>query len=162
VLFADEVRRIHDHVAQKGRELWIWGDRLIDGKTTGIGIWEASYNNTWRAVDLIPNDVVICDWHYERPDKTSVYFAMKGFRVVTCPWRNSESGLTQVDDLVRFRDGSTPDMKARFFGIMETTWSKTHEFLEGFYGAGHGSTKWPGTSWKCFRDVYQHIDSLRR
>jgi len=48
VLFAGEVRTIHDHLAQKGRELWIWGDRLIDGKTTGIGEWEASYNNTYR------------------------------------------------------------------------------------------------------------------
>src|SRR5579859_706167 len=107
VLFANEVRTIHDHLAQKGRECWIWGDRLIDGKTTGIGMWEASYNNTWRAIDLIPKDVVICDWHYERPDKTAPWFAMKGFRVVTCPWRNSGTGITQVEDMVSFRDGST-------------------------------------------------------
>lgn len=36
----------------------IWGDRLIDGKTTGIGAWEASMNNTYRAIDLIPKDVL--------------------------------------------------------------------------------------------------------
>src|SRR4030042_145752 len=75
------------------RQLWIWGDRLMDGKTTGIGEWEGSYNNTHRAVDMIPKDVMICDWHYERPDQTPVYFAMKGLSVVTCPWRMPENAV---------------------------------------------------------------------
>ena len=65
-LFAGEVRTIWDHLQLKKRELWIWGDRLIDGKSTGMGMWEASMNNTYRAIDMIPKDVVICDWHYER------------------------------------------------------------------------------------------------
>ncbi|HEX9514181.1 MAG TPA: family 20 glycosylhydrolase [Puia sp.] len=160
VLFAGEVRTIHDHLAQKGRELWIWGDRLIDGKTTGIGEWEASYNNSYRAIDLIPKDVVICDWHYERPDKTAVYFAMKGFSVVTCPWRVSGPGIAQVDDMVRFRDGSTPEMKARFLGIVETTWSPTQSFLNGFYGVGQKGPAREHTAWQCFKDVFQKIDTL--
>lgn len=67
-LFADEVKKVRNHLAQKNKELWIWGDRLIDGKTTGIGMWEASMNNTYRAINLIPEDVFICDWHYERAD----------------------------------------------------------------------------------------------
>ncbi|HUM65749.1 MAG TPA: family 20 glycosylhydrolase, partial [Chitinophagaceae bacterium] len=33
-LFAGEVTRIRDHLARSGKELWIWGDRLIDGYTT--------------------------------------------------------------------------------------------------------------------------------
>src|SRR4030066_1115366 len=81
-------------------DLWIWGDRLIDGKTTGIGEWEGSYNNTHRAVDMIPEDVMICDWHYERPDQTPVYFALKGLSVVTCPWRMPENAVKQAQDMV--------------------------------------------------------------
>ncbi|MBS1664724.1 MAG: family 20 glycosylhydrolase [Bacteroidetes bacterium] len=170
-LFAGEVRTLHDHLSQKGRELWIWGDRLLDGKTTGIGKWEASLNNTYRAIDLIPTDVVICDWHYERPDKTSVYFAIKGFRVITCPWRNSSYALTQIDDLLRFRAESTLEMKPRFYGIVETTWSPTQYFLNGFYNINQRPPTQPAantqpdrhrgqTAWKCFRDMYQKIDSL--
>ncbi|HET6559468.1 MAG TPA: family 20 glycosylhydrolase, partial [Prolixibacteraceae bacterium] len=90
-LFAGEVNAIRNHLALKNRKLWIWGDRLIDGKTTGIGLWEGSYNNTHRAIDMINKDVIICDWHYERPDQTAVYFATKGLNVVTCPWRNPEN-----------------------------------------------------------------------
>ncbi|RYZ47606.1 MAG: glycoside hydrolase, partial [Chitinophagaceae bacterium] len=69
-LFAAEVNKIRDHLAARGRKLWIWGDRLLDGKTTGMGMWEASMNNTHRAIDMISKEVVICDWHYERPDKS--------------------------------------------------------------------------------------------
>ncbi|HLA57716.1 MAG TPA: family 20 glycosylhydrolase, partial [Puia sp.] len=97
-LFAGEVQILHEHLQQKGKEMWIWGDRLLDGKTTGLGEWEASFNNTYRAIDLIPKDVVICDWHYERPDKTAVYFSMKGFRVVTCPWKQPAFAITQLND----------------------------------------------------------------
>ena len=52
---------------------------------------------------MIPKDVVICDWHYERPDQTPVYFAMKGFRVVTCPWRTPSTAVIQAEDMARFR-----------------------------------------------------------
>src|SRR5690606_41157923 len=65
-LFAGEVTKISNHLQQNGRTLWLWGDRLIDGKQTGLGMWEASMNNTHRAVDMIPKEVVICDWHYDR------------------------------------------------------------------------------------------------
>jgi hypothetical protein len=157
-LFAGEVRLIRDHLSQKGRELWIWGDRLLDGKTTGLGEWEASFNNTYRAIDMIPKDVVICDWHYDRPDKTAVYFAMKGFRVVTCPWRNPEFAVTQIHDMVSFRQSSTPEMRDRFFGIMETTWSRLGSFLEGM--SETPKTPNENTSWNCFKVMYAAIGSL--
>jgi len=164
-LFAGEVRTLHDHLAQKGKEMWIWGDRLIDGKTTGIGEWEASYNNTYRAIDMIPKDVIICDWHYERADKTAVLFAMKGFRVVTCPWRNPSIGVAQVKDMLRFRQESTKEMSAGFYGIVETTWSPTDRFLRGFYGieqpiarpAGNRPFDPNKTPWNCFRAVFEEI-----
>jgi len=133
-LFAGEVRTLRDHAAQKGRTLWIWGDRLLDGITTGIGKWEASYNNTHRAVDLIPKDVVICDWHYERPDKTAVYFAMKGLQVITCPWRKPDVAVQQVRDMMAFRQQATKEMQPRYLGVMETVWTSVSNFLNEFYG----------------------------
>jgi hypothetical protein len=166
-LYADEVRAIHDHLAAKGREMWIWGDRLLDGKTTGLGRWEASYNNTYHAIDMIPKDVVICDWHYDRPDKTAVLFAMKGLKVITCPWRKPAVGVTQVQDMVNFREGATPEMKERFLGIMETAWSSSERFLRGFYGikVGAGANRPANahpqdpnnTAWNCFKAVFDEV-----
>ena len=140
-LYAGEVTKIQNHLAQQGKRLMIWGDRLIDGKTTGIGAWEASMNNTYRAIDLIPKEVFICDWHYERPEQTAVYFAMKGFDVATCPWRKPEVALKQVDDMVRFRQNSGKQMRDRFQGIIETVWSGADGFLENYYKPADSSTE---------------------
>jgi len=132
-LYAGEVSKIQNHLALSGRRLMIWGDRLLDGKTTGIGAWEASMNNTHRAIDLIPKDVFICDWHYERPDQTAVYFAMKGFDVATCPWRKPELALIQLEDMIQFREKATPEMVNHFQGIITTVWSDADRFLGYYY-----------------------------
>lgn len=132
-LYAGEVTKIQNHLALQGKRLMIWGDRLIDGKTTGIGAWEASMNNTHRAIDLIPKEVFICDWHYERSEQTAVYFAMKGFDVATCPWCKPEVALKQLDDMKRFREQSGNQMKPRFQGIIETVWSGADRFLDSYY-----------------------------
>lgn len=132
-LYAGEVTKIQTHLAEKRRRLMIWGDRLIDGKTTGIGAWEASMNNTYKAIDLIPKDVFICDWHYERPDLTSVYFAMKGFDIATCPWRNPEIAIAQLNDMINFRKNSTSEMSQHFQGIIATVWSDADRFLKNYY-----------------------------
>jgi hypothetical protein len=133
-LFAGEVTAIRNHLASQGAELWIWGDRLIDGKTTGIGMWEASMNNTHRAVDLIPKDVVIADWHYERADPTAPYFAVKGLRVVSCPWQFGEVASDHIRATLAARRTSTPEMRERFAGVMQTIWTDTAGFLDQYYG----------------------------
>jgi len=157
-LFADEVKTLRDHLAERNKTLWIWGDRLIDGRTTGIGMWEASYNDTWRAVDMIPKDVVICDWHYERPDKTAVYFSMKGLQVLTCPWRDPQLAVQQIQDVLNFRANSTPEMKDRFQGILETTWTHTGRFMQGYYNPQPGDEH---SSWNTYRAICDEIGRLK-
>jgi len=161
VLFAGEVTVIHNHLAEHGRKLWIWGDRLIDGRTTGMGEWEASFNNTYRAVDMIPKDVIICDWHYERADKTPVYFAMKGFQVVTCPWRIPEVAIQQADDMVTFRQHSAPEMKDRFAGMVQTVWSPAGAFLIEFHDKAAQSGNEKNSQPNCFRALFDHMISLQ-
>ncbi|MDR1782654.1 MAG: family 20 glycosylhydrolase [Dysgonamonadaceae bacterium] len=132
-LFAGEVSKLAGHIANRGGRLMIWGDRLIDGKTTGIGAWEASMNQTARAIDLIPKDVFICDWHYERADLTSVMFAMKGLDVATCPWRKPEIAVQQLNDMLKFRENAPKKMSEHFQGIIETVWSGADGFLKQYY-----------------------------
>jgi hypothetical protein len=157
-LFAGEVRTIRDHLAMKGRKLWIWGDRLIDGKTTGIGEWEASYNNTYRAIDMIPKDVIICDWHYDRPDQTPVYFAMKGLCVVTCPWRNPVNAMLQVQDMFKFRNSATPEMKDRYQGMVQTIWSGAGQFLDNYYGRKSDNSA--NSQVSCFKALFGEIQKM--
>jgi len=159
-LFAGEVRLIRDHLAQNDRELWIWGDRLIDGATTGMGMWEASMNNTYRAIDMIPKDVVICDWHYERPDPTAVYFAMKGFKVVTCPYRKSDVAVEQMNNMITWRRNSTTQMSERFLGMMQTVWSDAEVFLDQFYGKRPLRNQ-DENSVVCFNKLFEAMNTVK-
>jgi len=131
-LFAGEVNLIRNFLASRGCGMWIWGDRLIDGKTTGYGMWEASMNNTHRAIDMIYKDVVICDWHYERPDLSPVMFALKGFTVLTCPWRTPEVALRQLENTRIFISTATEATKDRYAGILQTEWGDAEEFVNDF------------------------------
>jgi hypothetical protein len=150
-LFAGEVTKIHNHLMLKNRELWIWGDRLIDGKTTGMGEWEASMNNTYRAVDLIPKDVVICDWHYDNAHPTPVLFAAKGFDVVVCPWKKSEVAIEQAFMLRSFLKNASGVMKPHYAGMVHTYWSPARQFMDGISGKNEQAAADP--SIKCFRDL---------
>lgn len=154
-LFAEEVRTIRDHLALSDRRLWIWGDRLIDGKTTGIGMWSASLNNTYRAVDMIPKDVMICDWHYTRPEPTAVYFAMKGLDVVSCPYQVSSVAVTQTRDMVNLRVNSSPETARHFKGVVQTVWSGAGPFLDRYYGRIADDPE--KSAVKCFRDLFAEI-----
>lgn len=160
-LFAGEVTLIRDHLAASKRELWIWGDRLLDGTATGIGMWEASQNNTHGAIDMIPKDVVICDWHYERADKTAVYFAMKGFNVVTCPWRNPSLSVTQLQDMLSFRNESTKLMKPRFQGMVQTVWSGAPGFIRDFYANKKDPQRGDNTPHDSFKVLFTEINKLQ-
>lgn len=99
-LFAKATDDYHAHlVGTRGVEMLMWGDRLLDAATTGYGEWEAAENGTHPAIDLIPKDIIICDWHYElRDDYPSIpLFLEKGFRVLPGGWKNVEATEALID-----------------------------------------------------------------
>jgi hypothetical protein len=104
--------------------------------------------------------VMICDWHYERPDKTAVYFAMKGFKVVTCPWRNPGVAVVQAENMMQFRKDATAVMKDNFQGMVQTEWSSPASFMDGFYNKKKDAKGGEQTSWNCFNALYQKLKEL--
>ncbi|MCM4152308.1 glycoside hydrolase [Arenibacter sp. N53] len=158
-LFANEVNKISRHLADSNKRLWIWGDRLIDASTSGIGMWEASMNNTARAVDLIDKSVVICDWHYEKAIPTPAMFALKGFDVIACPWRKPEVAKEQVKMMYNFKENATPEMKEHFLGIMHTVWSSASEFIKNYHSQKVKEIN-PTTQEACFKAMLAAINEL--
>ncbi|MBN2206112.1 MAG: family 20 glycosylhydrolase [Candidatus Aminicenantes bacterium] len=99
-LFAKAVNDLYGHiVTARGKEMWMWGDRLIEGPAMSYGVWESSYSGTWRAVDRIPKDIVICDWHYEpmKAYPSVKVFLDKGFRVLPTSFRNVPAAEALLD-----------------------------------------------------------------
>ena len=75
---------LHAHlVGEKKLEMLMWADRIIGPKFQGYSRYDNAGNDTSASINLIPRDIVLCDWHYEwRKNYPSVtLLAEKGFRV---------------------------------------------------------------------------------
>lgn len=151
-IFADHVKAIRDHLAQRNRTLWIWADRLIDGSTTGIGKWEASMNDTAPALALIPKDVILNDWHYEAAHPTAPHFALNGFRVVSSPWRKPGVALRQLDLVRHTRANASKEVGARMLGMMQTTWVGFAPFVRAYFNEGQSNRNATEAA-LCFREL---------
>jgi hypothetical protein len=117
-LLAKAVNDYYGHLSERHAEVWLWGDRLLDAETTGYGIWEAAANGTHPAIDMIPKDIVICDWHYEVLESypSIALFLEKGFPVLPGGWRNVEAEELLLDATLAHKDH--PQM----LGYLCTTW----------------------------------------
>lgn len=118
--FAMAVKNYHAHLAGKRKvEMLMWADRLLDGRKTGYGEWEASTNGTHPAIDRVPKDIVMCDWHYgKRQDYPSIPLLIeKGFRV----W---PSGWDKVDATEALIDAGQRHAGPKMLGHLCTVWGK--------------------------------------
>jgi len=117
-LFAKATNDYHAHlVGGRGVEMLMWGDRLLDGVATGYGKWEAAENGTHPAIDGIPKDIIICDWHYGmREDYPSIpIFLDKGFRVWPSGWKDVAAVEALMDCALHHRCKG-------MLGYLCTTW----------------------------------------
>jgi hypothetical protein len=149
-LFADEAKTLHAHLKKIGCRTWMWGDRFLDGKSTGLGKWEASENGTEPAIELVPKDIVICDWHYDRATATPQLFAGKGFEVVVCPWRKADVALAQLAQVQALRAGTDAALARHALGMMQTTWCGFSPFARACEAGAAPGKNSASESAQCF------------
>ena len=119
-VYAKVVNDMYDHLVRtRGVEMLMWGDRFINASDINYGEWEAANNGTAPAIEMVPNDIIICDWHYEpREAYESVpLFLEKGFRVLPSGWKNVKASQAFISYSHTFDDD-------RMLGHLFTTWSK--------------------------------------
>ena len=120
-LFAAQINALHAHiVGEKKWRMLMWADRVIGPKLQGFSRFDNSKNDLSAAVDLIPKDIVMCDWHYEgKKNYPSVpYLTDKGFRV----W---PAGFQPLAASRAFSDFASADKSGRVTGFLATTWNQT-------------------------------------
>ena len=129
-LYAKVINDFHGHIVKKrGIEMMMWADRLINSKEHTYGEWEASAYGTAPAVNMIPKDIIMCDWHYEPlenyglSDYTSVLMFMdKGFRVLPTSWRDIEACKSLIQSSLKYKD-------EKMLGHLFTAWGKYRDPL---------------------------------
>jgi hypothetical protein len=116
-LYAKAVNDLHDHLVKtRGVEMLMWADRLLDSKEQGYSRWEASANGTAPAIDLIPRDIILCDWHYDpMPYPSIAYLLGKGFRVWPTGWHDEQAVERMIDTALATKH-------ERMLGYLSTTW----------------------------------------
>jgi len=125
-VFARAVNDMYAHVVRKRRlQMIMWGDRLIDAERYDYGEWEASKNNTWPAIYLIPKDIIIADWHYEPRDSypSLPLFLDKGFRVLPTSYKDVEASRK----LIEYGQGLN---RPGILGHLFTSWTKLEKLAE--------------------------------
>lgn len=127
-LFSKVINDLHTFlVGEKKVEMLMWGDRLLNGEDFSYDEWESDFTGTAAAVEMIPKDIIICDWHYElRKRYESVeMFCEKGFRVLPAGWEKVEATL----NLIRYSQELNQPL---VLGHLFTNWSTKPEQLSRF------------------------------
>jgi hypothetical protein len=135
-LFAKAVNDYHDHLVGKRKlTMLMWGDRLLDAGRMGYDEWEASRNGTAPAIDLIPKDIIICDWHYHPRDEypSIPFFQEKGFRVWPSSWWDPKAAEAMMDYALAHATD-------RMIGHLCTTWEPANIMSHALLGHGEPAT----------------------
>ena len=128
-LFARTVNILHNHIVkEKGWKMMMWGDRLNDAETFGYHAWEGDIWGTWRALDMIPNDIIIADWHYELNEKGFAgieAFIEKGFAVLPAGWRHLKQTRFLLEEALKYeKSAKEKGYPGTLVGMMVTCWSE--------------------------------------
>jgi hypothetical protein len=148
-LFAKAVNDYHTFlVGEKKLTMLMWGDRLINSKQMHYSEWEASANGTERAIDMIPKDIIVCDWHYgNKEEYLSVpYFQQKGFRVLPASWKDEKAAMSLISY-------SQKNKTEKMLGHLFTTWYRTQDMCPALLGEPRES--------KDYKEATQAAATLR-
>ncbi|MFC2118172.1 hypothetical protein ACFLSY_05985 [Bacteroidota bacterium] len=130
VLYARVVNELFEFIGKEKKiEMLMWADRFIDSKVHTYGEWEASANGTAPAIDMIPREIIMCDWHYEPLETYQMesyssipMFLEKGFRVLPTSWRNVEVSKALINNSLEFEND-------KMLGHLFTAWAKYRDPL---------------------------------
>lgn len=123
-LFIKAVKDMHQHIVKiHDLDMMMWGDRLIDAERFGYDNWEGDTFGTYHAVEQLPKDIVILDWHYDERTQgypTPGYFMEKGYRVMPACWyKNNVAKQLFEETAEAAKERSTED---KYFGRLVTSW----------------------------------------
>ena len=132
LLLANDIKKIHAWLKARGIETMLWGDMLLDAKRwgpTGIGATNSNRGHygavdTHLALDLLPKDIIIADWHYSGVERfrSLDHYRDHGFRTLACPWYGEENNFHFAREAAR----------AKAYGYLLTDWG----FLSVLSAAG--------------------------
>ena len=92
--FAADVAKLHGYLKERGIRTMMWGDMLLAREdfpgldATHSGGFGGGSKRIARAIEALPKDIIICDWHYKvcREYPSLAHFRRRGSDVIATPW----------------------------------------------------------------------------
>lgn len=83
-IYAADICRIHDYLSARGVRTMMWGEkfldfRFIDSKAPWGGAAHGCCPATYKAIDLVPRDIIILHWYWALGRKLEDEFSSRGF-----------------------------------------------------------------------------------
>lgn len=69
---------------------------------------------------------------------TVAYFALKGFKLLTCAWKKPEVTIAQWENLLHFKEHSNDILARRNASMIQTIWSSAEAFMDRYYADKEG------------------------
>ncbi|NQU11444.1 family 20 glycosylhydrolase, partial [bacterium] len=138
-VFAEDVARISGVATRRNVRSMLWGDLLIPLEFDSGNV-NGGDGRVYQAIDLIPRDLVIVDWHYHPGEdyRSTTFFRQQGFSV-----------LSAVSFLARgIRAFAAHARQAGVDGVMYTTWCRPDP------------TSLPLESLLYAAQCFQHVESV--
>ena len=116
-IFVDHIVSIHKMLAERGVRAMMWQDMLLKkGDPRWKGYKANGTDETAKAAEYLPKDIIICDWFYREPlpeFKSYSYFKELGYDHLACPW-DRISAITAESKAAK-ENGS--------WGVLGTLWN---------------------------------------
>ena len=138
----------------------MWGDRLLDGKATGIGEWEASKNGTARRHRPGPQGHRDLRLALREGPRHAAVLRREGIRRRRLPWRKEEVAVGLLEHVYRVRGDPDDEVAARGLGVVQTTWCGSAPFIEAYKAlkAGDPPKKAaPAEAARCFSTLFEAV-----
>jgi hypothetical protein len=135
-LFARTVNILYGHIVkEKGWQMMMWADRLNNANAFGYHPWEGDILGIWRAIDMIPTDIILADWHYDMNEKGFAGIEAlieKGFTVLPAGWRSLKQTRFLLEEAQKYKQSAgEKGFKGDMAGMMITCWSEaTGDFID--------------------------------
>jgi len=150
-LLAEEIIKLHAWLKERGLEVMMWGDQLLQEQHGGPP------HNTALAVDMLPKDIIINDWHYSPwTEFPSVALLQEhGYRVLASGWwdplnmmnfsdvaaRSGATGFSGTSWWTLSGFGDSAEHQTAFVLAAENSWSNGQPTIDDL-------AYWPWQAWR--------------
>ncbi|MCR5683241.1 MAG: family 20 glycosylhydrolase, partial [Clostridiales bacterium] len=143
-LYAGDLTKIHDWLAERGIRTMFWAEKVLDaiglngehfgGSEARVrhpdGTVEIVRPATWRAIDLIPRDVIAHHWYWSIAEYFDDEFNKRGITL----WYGNFAPVNFLDWNRRLAQGAGGGSPSHWSSLEDATLQRNGVFLSLFFG----------------------------